>query len=234
MLLLPIILWWAKSPMRFSVGRSRQLICLLSLWAITAAALPVIQNVIASEPVLSPHDDGDHPARHVIREGTAIPPTEGRVLMLGRRWAFVPDQSSLLHRQMNGESPNDASGARLGFLDKSLKIVSKPSLAQTQSNKLNRTSSSYRSNRLIGPVSMVNSPTRLVSTKTSTTLSAPTDKHSAKLGQIILAENLMLQRIVASLRSDVSDDRWILSGTINEFFGENRMVVSAAQRGSAE
>ena len=52
--------------------------------------------------------------------------------------------------------------------------------------------------------------------------------------RLVLIENLMLQRIAESVRSDNSDDRWILTGTMTEYFGENRMVIETAQRSNAE
>lgn len=231
--------------MRFSIGRSRQLICMLSLWAISVAALPTTRNVIADEPMLTPQGSGQMGANqisaaHVVREGTEIPLTQGRIAMLGRRWAFVPDQTSLLHKQLNGEKLNDVLGVKRGSPSKLLRIVSKTEVIQKADRVLVPVGRTTYINRLIGPVTLVSTPNRgsssnrLISSKSSVRPSEHQDKRSLQANQLILAENLMLERIVDSIRSDVSDDRWILSGTINEFFGENRMVVTTAQRGIAE
>tara|TARA_R110002111_G_scaffold100750_3_gene156047 strand:- start:799 stop:1032 length:234 start_codon:yes stop_codon:yes gene_type:complete len=75
------------------------------------------------------------------------------------------------------------------------------------------------------------SPVRLVNTANNDDNVPVQDDQSSHL---ILAENLMLQRIVESIRSDVTDSRWVLSGKVTEFFGENRMVISTAQRSNAE
>ena len=40
----------------------------------------------------------------------------------------------------------------------------------------------------------------------------------------------MLQRIVKAIRSDPTDDHWVISGEISEFFGENRLAIRLAQR----
>lgn len=234
MLLLPIILWWAKSPMRFSVGRSRQLICFVSLWAVTAAAFPMASQVIASEPVQSSNGAGGNLNAHVIREGTIVPPTSGRVVMLGRRWAFVPDESTLLHRQLKGELLSGKLDEKARSNPNLRRLVDVDRATDQVSNKRGVAVKFDRINRMIGPVTMVNLPTRLASSRADRDASTDTKKDSSVEGQVILAENLMLQRIVSSLRNDVSDDRWVVSGTISEFFGENRMVISAAQRGNAE
>ena len=227
MLLLPIILWWAKSPMRFSVGRSRQIICLVSLWAITAAALPTTRNVIASDPMLSSYGDSKQKSAKLIREGTEIPPTPGRVVMLGRRWAFVPDQDSLLHRQMMSQSPQDFLGFKQTNRHESMRISSQPKLAWPSDRDSVAIPMIVGVKRMMGQVSMVSTATPdASSTEPLAGASAPV--------HLVLAENLMLQRIVRSIRSDASDEHWTLSGTISEYFGENRMVANSAQRGNAE
>ena len=253
MLLLPIIIWWAKSPMRFSVGRSRQLICLLSLWAITAAALPTTRNVVAGDPMMSPQGKGEQKSSKMIREGTGVPPTQGRVVLLGRRWAFVPDHESLLHRQMAGKSPQDVFGSNRARLSQPIRIVSQAKLTGakvTEQSGRDRVSTpmTLGVNRLIGPITLVSSHTLVSETgqnggSGTRFVGSGTKSMSSEHGQpmtshhhheLKLAENLMLQRIVRAIRSDVSDDSWILSGTINEFFGENRMVITSAQRGNVE
>ena len=182
MLLLPVILWWAKSPMRFSLGRSKNVVCMLSLWAFLLAATPMAPTVMAAQPVSDPTVSPDQ----VIREGTIIPPTEGEVVMLGRRWAFIPRRKI---------AANDAATT----------AVSEPS---PESN-LRRFSKRQESQdgeirRMTGPITLM------------------------------LSENLMLQRIVESVRSDGADNRWILSGKVTEFFGENRMEIRTAQRSNEE
>jgi hypothetical protein len=43
-------------------------------------------------------------------------------------------------------------------------------------------------------------------------------------------ENLTLQRIVQVMQQDPNDNHWLVSGIITEYFGENRLMISAAVR----
>ena len=54
------------------------------------------------------------------------------------------------------------------------------------------------------------------------------------LPPMIVAENLMLQRVVEAIRESGMEDRWVIRGEISEFFGENRLTLLTAQRAAAE
>ncbi len=105
MFLIPVILWWAKEPMRFAFGRYRRVICTAIILAISAAC-PHSQShsAVADDRVgrgNSSTDDasvvaGNHDGvARLIREGTLVPPTRGKVVIAGRRWAFIADPPAI-------------------------------------------------------------------------------------------------------------------------------------------
>ena len=51
---------------------------------------------------------------------------------------------------------------------------------------------------------------------------------------VLIAENLMLQRIVQAIREDELDNLWQVTGRVTEYFGENRLTILTAQRGQAK
>ena len=53
---------------------------------------------------------------------------------------------------------------------------------------------------------------------------------AGEVAHILVTENLMLQRIVEAIRADATDDRWMVSGEVSEFFNENRLTIRTAQR----
>lgn len=54
-----------------------------------------------------------------------------------------------------------------------------------------------------------------------------------ELPDLLVVENLMLQRIVEAIREDTEDNRWEITGVVTEFFDENRLTILTAKR-SAE
>lgn len=201
MLLLPIvILWWAKSPMRFASGRARHVICLTSLSAIALVAMTTSSMALADEQ--RNREDAAAVIRtgtpKSLREGTLVPATVGQIVMIGRRWAFIP--------QTVDATPADDI-VRLGI--------------SSSGGELAPSREDFRS---------LFSPVMLVSTSDPTVASKP----QPSTRTLILNENLALQRVVEALRADSSDDRWIISGEITEYFNENRMTIRTAQRSNSQ
>ena len=58
------------------------------------------------------------------------------------------------------------------------------------------------------------------------------EKNSERI--VLIAENLMLQRIVQAIREDELDSLWTVTGRVTEYFGENRLTILTAQRGQAK
>jgi hypothetical protein len=60
-----------------------------------------------------------------------------------------------------------------------------------------------------------------------TSVSNPRPAASAR---IRVLENLALQRVVQMIQQDPSDNRWMISGVVTEFFSENRLMMVTAVR----
>lgn len=145
--------------------------------------------------------DADQRSETSLREGTLIPLTAGRIVEMGRRWAFVP---ASLQEEMAAEAANLSDDA-FGF----------PRRRANGTSLDRRGDSSIRSDRDVLTLGM-RSPDAAGRNLLKT--------------QIIVCENMMLQRVVEAIRVDASDDRWTISGEVTEFFGQNRLVIRTAQR----
>ncbi|MEM9827120.1 MAG: hypothetical protein AAF958_11055, partial [Planctomycetota bacterium] len=55
---------------------------------------------------------------------------------------------------------------------------------------------------------------------------------SAIPDSFVLLENLMLGRIVDSIRRDASDDNWVITGVFTEFQDANYLTIRSAKRTS--
>ena len=51
---------------------------------------------------------------------------------------------------------------------------------------------------------------------------------------VLIAENLMLQRIVEAIREDELDTSWEVTGKVTEYFDENRLTIITAQRAESK
>jgi hypothetical protein len=145
------------------------------------------------------NQDGVQGAR--LREGTLIPTTPGRIVLIGRRWAFIPT------------SPHAASSDPLAS------VGAWPERPRTVDSRSNTATlpSSYRSSLD-------------VAANSATDLGSPTAARGKPTVQMLITENLMLQRIVEAIREDAADDRWTVSGEVSEFFDQNRLIIRTAQR----
>jgi hypothetical protein len=154
----------------------------------------------------------------LLREGTLIPPTKGRIVMLGRRWTFISDWAD---KQRRGEDSAALAPMRhIDMFEASIASLQRARAVVGYSRERKRTQEEQKQ-----------LPTRLASTKVEHTNEADQNE-IAKLSQVLLSENLMLQRIVESIRVDASDDRWSVTGEVSEFMGENRLLIHTAQRAS--
>jgi hypothetical protein len=138
----------------------------------------------------------------MLREGTRIPPTTGRIVMLGRRWVFiaVTDQ-----QDQKTVARHDTSITRAFLVSNAKHRASR--LGQRPNQQAPK-----RFRPAAAPIQEMNQ-------------SVP-----AALQQILLHENLMLQRIVEAIQADGTDDHWVVSGEVSEFFNENRLSIHLAQR----
>lgn len=204
MLLLPLILWWGNCPTRFARGRCGRVLCTLVILAILAGLPPTgcpADELVAVEDSIAPM--GIETDRR-YREGTTVPRTDGRIVLLGRRYAFVPGGRSLA----DGARTPDGSAV----LDSNIRNNDQPTILVRRP--------------------MMDRPTiRKTGSTGLEPISDATDRSATTQGSpLLLVENLMLQRIVESMRVDPADDRWTLGGEMLEFFDGNRLLIRTAQR----
>ena len=242
MLLLPVILWWADSPFRFAIGRSRRIVCALSILLIAAMGTIDESGAIADDrSAYEPRGLGealnedafsrravsdDHPSNgSVVREGTKIAPTAGRIVILGRRWAFLPAAGSSAGGNVAASDSPFPSRNRW-----SAKLISTP--VHPESRLSDRTR--FSSGGMFGPIKVVKTSIESFEARQPELHLANNPDPTPEPKRWILVENLMLQRIAEAVRLDPTDDQWILAGQMTEFFGENRMVIRTAQRSDVE
>jgi hypothetical protein len=151
------------------------------------------------------------PREELLREGTLIPPTVGKIVPVGRRWGFVPDDPAEL-------APGHLRSAIGAYRRSSSSLISKP-FPTRLGDGLVTTASDGRSD----PTLAGSAPEQPI------TASTP-ESGAERVKTIILAENLMLQRIVEAVIADPADDQWTISGEITEFRNQNRLRIQTAQR----
>lgn len=117
--------------------------------------------------------------RDLLREGSRIPATEGRLIVIGRRWAFV-----------SGEQPAAPASAS-GELHAG--VATGPGGGDTPARGSDETQLS-------------------------------------RLPQMLVVENLTLQRMLDASPPGQTESRWIVTGEVTEFRGENRLWIRTAQR----
>lgn len=259
LILFPILMWWAKSPMRFAQGRSRTVVGAVSLVALSLAVFHDASTAIAEDrlPVADEsraRDTVQDGQAKVIREGTTLPPTEGRIVMAGRRWAFLADASDPAAKDdFVGILPQAKPMSRLVGLrrvESSEAGSSSGTASSTFAPRALPRASLDQTNRFFGDVRLVTTPADQVigsvmgdlmgdvtdkAIRAGGSLVSETDaRMNLTLPQFVLVENLSLQRIVEAIQADPSDDRWIITGTVNEYFGSNGLTIQTAQRSNSK
>jgi hypothetical protein len=221
MLLLTLFLWWAHAPMRCFDGRLRKGISIVAIAILAFPCGNLIPACVADDRFGggvgrstlawvrdAEEEESENLTKHQmrLREGTLVPTTVGRVVLAGRRWAFIASAPE-------SETADDIVETDKSFRASLVGFNSKPRPSRLgQGNK---------------PIATTNVA------QTETLAASPTkSKRPANIlpPRIILAENLMLQRIVTAIRADLSDDHWTVTGEIIEFFDDNQLVIRTAQR----
>lgn len=213
MLFMLLILWLSKSSTREAAGRAIAtfaIIVALALQSATSSSTAIAedQSDRGSGSVLNPERKAAV-KRELLREGTLIPPTVGRIVMLGRRWAFIPADQSPTRNEDLVEFGRKTQSSFASYANKPrpTRLGTKTSLAST--------SSPSETEQLVREV-------------------ANRGNHfQTALPQVLVVENLMLQRIAEAIRADGSDDRWTVSGEVTEYFNENQLLIRTAQRAAA-
>ncbi len=194
MILLPLLIWYSRrsEPIRFRDIQPGLAVVLM--------ILILMPSEFSCSGCYAETPDGKQNVQ-LLREGTRIPPTTGRIVMLGRRWAFVPVEDP------TGESvANHEAAVTRAFLLANVKA---------RGARLGRSGNSTTPRRFHTAAAPMSEVTNAV---------------PSAFQQVILQENLMLQRIVNAIRIDPTDDHWVVSGVITEFFDENRLSIQLAQR----
>jgi hypothetical protein len=230
MLLLTLILWWARAPMRFFDGRLRTAIAIVAIVILAFPCGTVTPSCIADDrfnadpgrsALVSTGDakqkrPGSLPKNQQrLREGTLVPQTVGRILLRGRRWEFVSETAR--SRADDAVAATNQRRTWLVGFQPPARSTHQPPARPTQLGSSTRTTG--------------------IMDRAETLASVPAAEKArgpALPMSIILTENLMLQRVAEAIRANPSDDQWVVSGEITEFFDENRLIIRTAQRSNAK
>ncbi|MCP4885760.1 MAG: hypothetical protein GY904_04000 [Planctomycetaceae bacterium] len=168
------------------------------------------RSITSPRPNAKPSQSGK-----LLREGTLVPPTVGTIVPVGRRWGFTITPNQVWSEQnaqgktssaSNSETSNLA-GKQIGESQRAR--ISIANVANDGNERVQVTETEQRN-------------------EAGTSLSAQINQGTNQT--IVLAENLMLQRIVEAVGADPADDCWTISGSIMEFRNQNRLLVDTAQR----
>ena len=248
MLLLPLLLLWARAPMHFSTRNTRVLIAVsVTMILLTPLASRSSNHVAAAEGPYGRNDsvqadsgggfrDGkpglvEQPGQ--LREGTLVPPTPGRIVLIGRRWAFLP---------ASVEAARATAAARSNetlIPSNQVSFRSQPAPSRrTSVIRLPSPNFKLRTSRLgantQSSMSGGAAASRPADVQMLTIADLDPPKTSVAKAQMLISENLMLQRVVEAIRLDPADDRWTVSGEVTEFFDHNRLIIRTAQRANAK
>ena len=205
MILIPLLVWYSRRPDSYSLSDAKRCLVVVLLTLVLMPCDPMTEWCQAEQPQALPLENqgkANQAERRLLREGTRISPITGRVVMLGRRWVFIPS---------NNQVEENAVANRDTQVMRAYMVANAP----------------LRGSRL-GSLTYANGLKRFH------TVAAPLEGNGAEesipFEQIMLQENLMLQRIVEAIRADATDDHWRVSGKVTEFFGENLLSIEIAQR----
>jgi hypothetical protein len=154
-----------------------------------------------------------------LREGTLVPSTVGTIVSLGpRRWAFV-----------TAEKPKLGNGTKVTESE-SLKIIVTQQNGTTTRRVDSLTLSVDSSQKSFG----VGRTRGLLNEDALNASGEQKGKQDDGTHLVLIAENLMLQRIVEAIREDELDTSWEVTGKVTEYFDENRLTIITAQRAESK
>ncbi len=189
-----------------------------------AGSVPAEEPGVRSEYERSPTDGS------LLREGTPIPPTSGRFIMMGRRWAFVPDAAAGAEQDAGRDDQRSPAASDRAQEDLAGEI---PSSAESRREPRAPTVYPARGTGSGEAGSANVESTEVGKAGSETERDAPessSDPQPLELPQMLVVENLLLQRIVDAVRDDTIANRWTVTGMVTEYFGENRLILHTAQR----
>ena len=243
MLLLPLLILWARAPMKFPRYMKRSLAGLVVLIAVLTPVLmqqrasgaerDMPDNRLRADRQLAAADGNANQMRpKKMREGTRVPQTVGRFVPAGRRWMFVPDTVADKTNDIVAEHPSRRESSTKIFRSVSTNVD------QARSHRLGYAgiTRADQRNPLREPLAAesTRAPEQQLAMKPDAILPEPDENNPIDLPQVVVAENLMLQRIVEAIRIDGADDRWTISGRLTEYFDENRLQLRTAERAASK
>lgn len=129
MLLLPLVMWWAREPMRFAARPWRRILLptmILFLTAYFSVGMIRINPLVAQSPLVmqtTPESSRDYLSRtanasqrvELLREGTKINNVPGRIISVGQRWCFVPEMNGSAVSAAGFDDPGQPTGRTKSF-----------------------------------------------------------------------------------------------------------------------
>ncbi len=155
-------------------------------------------------------------ARH-FREGTLVEGITGRFAMVGRRWAFIPDREVPVHEDAKLASPGESATTTENTTTTTVNSTVFDTKTSTGRSISIATTTSRNRNSLLKQYKPLDTPIT-----------------ANDLPQLLVIENITLQRVVEAVRAEQSDARWVISGEIKEFFEDNVLMLRTAKRSVAE
>ena len=158
---------------------------------------PILKNDSEANPSAQPNKAHLQQASEILRNGVYVPPTRGRFEFAGGRWMFVPNDptSAVVVRETEVDTSTLDNTFRSASALRDLRTRTQTLVELVPSNPL-RNGDSDRE-KLLG---------RLKNEKDVAVMS------NLRLTKMVVADNLMLQRVVDSIRLDHFKGQWLVSG----------------------
>ncbi|GAA5508531.1 hypothetical protein [Novipirellula caenicola] len=228
MLLLPLLLLWARTPMYFS----RYLMaCLIPTTTLIAVLTPLFV-VTLDGSVLATDRFGDesqvnatgHNRNEIERTGSS---SDFASRSNNSDSPKLTHHNSLRHQLREGTVIPQITGQISMSGRRWLFTPSDENRHENVSpdNRLRKTETQLRESVENDAISRVFT----TSIETYERDSAPT-KPVKQAKSLEIVENLVLQRVVNAIRADANDSLWTITARVTEFFDENRLILLTAQR----
>ena len=247
MLILPILIFWAPTPMRFSARLMRSLISsvlMIALFgplvAVGAAAQgesgetfnPFRSHPGSQQSVPQDITMGDFSAAHDIPPdagqtlaiGAIVPPTEGRFVSEGRHWYFTADYPEFAGVIRPAAVPTPTNVFRA--LPTRSAETAMSDIDRTFGSVMRQTNPQH-GDRPVNPLREIHDERFAFDRGSAQTLEAFPEK-------MMIADDLILGRVIDRIQSGPIGDRWIVSGEVVERLGRAQLMIHAADRSGAE
>ncbi|WP_372715508.1 hypothetical protein [Novipirellula sp.] len=228
MLLLPLLLLWARTPMYFS----RYLMaCLIPTTTLIAVLTPLF--VVTLDGSVSAADRfGDDSQQNATGQNRSDfdgvgPLAEGAARDNDSRNPKLTHHNSLRHQLREGSVIPQVTGQISMSGRRWLFTPSDENNPETHSpdNRLRESETHIRESVENGAHSRVFTTSIETYERESTAA-----RSQSQYPSLEIVENLVLQRVVNAIRADANDSQWTITARVTEFFDENRLILITAQR----